>query len=340
MVAERAGVSRGTVDRVLNQRPHVRAEQYEKVVRAMKELKYMPADESKALALGLTTQEELSCRLGVVLPNWRGHFKREILSGIRDAGEILAGYGVEIVIEECETNLTDEIIERMDSLQQQEIAGIAMCAKDDGRIARKIDAFYNEGIPTVTFNSDIADSRRLCFVGQDLQQSGRIAGDLMVKCLRPGERILIAVGNSEFSGHRQRMQGFCQRIFESDFKDEDIEVIETYNDYTLTYQRVKEALERIPNLKGIYMANESVAGCAEAIRDTGRKGEIRLISHDLTDETRRLLQMKELDFTIAQNIYQQGYQPLLILRNYIQLNIEPKAAAGQSAIEIMCAENL
>ena len=36
MVAERAGVSRGTVDRVLNQRPHVKPELYERIVRAMK----------------------------------------------------------------------------------------------------------------------------------------------------------------------------------------------------------------------------------------------------------------------------------------------------------------
>ena len=36
-VAMRAGVSRGTVDRVLNQRPHVKPDIYEKVIRAMKD---------------------------------------------------------------------------------------------------------------------------------------------------------------------------------------------------------------------------------------------------------------------------------------------------------------
>ena len=40
MVAERAGVSRGTVDRVLNQRPHVKPELRERIVRAMRELGY------------------------------------------------------------------------------------------------------------------------------------------------------------------------------------------------------------------------------------------------------------------------------------------------------------
>ncbi len=38
MVAERAGVSRGTVDRVLNGRPHVKPDVYERVVLAMRRL--------------------------------------------------------------------------------------------------------------------------------------------------------------------------------------------------------------------------------------------------------------------------------------------------------------
>ena len=309
-------------------------------MQAVKELKYVPANEEKAQALGLETAEGISCKLGVVLPNWRGHFKREIMRGIGDAQGILEVYGVEVVIEECETNLTDEIIERMDSLRNQNSVGIAICAKDDDLIAEKIDRLYDEGIPVVTFNSDIANSKRLCFVGQDLLRSGRVAGELMIKCLRPGERILIAVGNSEFNAHRLRLQGFSQRIHESDFKSADIEIIETYNDYALTYRKVKEVLERIPDLKGIYMANHSVAGCAEAIRATGHNGRLHVISHDLTDETRRLLQKKEIDFTIAQNIYLQGYQPLMILRDYIQMNIVPQTVAAQSAIEIICAENL
>ena len=41
-IAERAGVSRGTVDRVLNGRPHVKPEIAERVLRTMRELGYAP----------------------------------------------------------------------------------------------------------------------------------------------------------------------------------------------------------------------------------------------------------------------------------------------------------
>lgn len=340
MVAERAGVSRGTVDRVLNGRPHVKPDVYERVVLAMRALNYIPPSEEQAAVLGLTPPSPGPCRLGVVLPNWQGYFKREIMRGIQDAQALLDAYSVEVIVEECETDIPDESIERMDSLLRQQVQGIAMCAKDHISIVEKIDELYRQGIPVVTFNSDISNSRRLCFIGQDLLQGGRVAGELMVKYLRPEDYLLICVGNSEFNAHRMRMQGFCQRIHESRFASSHIEIIETYNDYALTYQKVKAVLERILKIKGIYMANHSVSGCVEAIRAVGRQGEIRVISHDLTDETKRLLQKGEIDFTIAQDIYRQGYRPLFVLREYIQQNMEPRPDKDQPAIEIICAENL
>ena len=115
-------------------------------------------------------------------------------------------------------------------------------------------------------------------------------------------------------------------------------MIETYNDYALTYQKIWERLERIPEIKGIYMANHSVTGCVEAVRDAGREQQIHIISHDLTDSTKRLLKTGEIDFAIAQNIYHQGYRPLIILRDYLQYEIVP--SGEQAPIEIVCSENM
>ena len=81
-----------------------------------------------------------------------------------------------------------------------------------------------------------------------------------------------------------------------------------------------------------------MTGCADAIRDAGRQGQIRVISHDLTNETRRLLQEGEIDFTITQDLSQQSYRALIILQEYLQKNITPQHK--EHAIDIVCAENL
>lgn len=339
MVAERAGVSRGTVDRVLNQRPHVKPELYERIIKAMKELGYTPPKEEQATALGLPTENEVGGTLGIVLPNWGGFFKSEIMRGIQDAQALLRDFSVDVLVEQCETDLPDESIERMEQLVSQGAKGLAICAMDHVSVAEKVNELAKRGIPVVTFNSDLTGSERLCFVGQDLIAGGRVAGELMSKYLQPKDTLVIAIGNPEFHAHRLRLQGFCERIYERGFSGGSLEIIETYNDYTLTYQKIGEILARVPDVKGIYMANHSVTGCVEAIRKAGKSGQIRVISHDLTDATRRLLKNEEIDFTIAQNIHQQGYRSLLVLREYLHKGIVPDDTE-RAKIEIVCSENL
>lgn len=338
-VAQRAGVSRGTVDRVLNGRPHVKPELYDRIIRAMKELGYVPPREEQAVALGLPIPSVRPIRLGVLLPNWSGYFKSEILRGIEDAQVLLRDYSVEVVVDSCESDIPDEAIERLESLTARGAQGIALCAKDHISVIEEINLLGARGVPVVTFNSDIPKSSRLCFIGQDLVRGGRVAGSLMAKYLQPDDILLIAIGNPEFDAHRLRLQGFCECIYEHGFTGNKLEIIETYNDYSLTYQKIREVLARL-DVKGIYMANHSVTGCAEAIRDAGRTGRIHVVSHDLTDSTKKLLQNGEVDFAIAQNIYQQGYRPLIVLREYLQKQIEPQTEIVRPAIEIVCAENM
>ena len=89
MVAERAGVSRGTVDRVINNRSYVRAEVRQRVLAAMQELGYLsPAARAAAQPVEQTFQP---VKLGVILPNsFDHHFRTEIMRGVDAAREELA----------------------------------------------------------------------------------------------------------------------------------------------------------------------------------------------------------------------------------------------------------
>lgn len=340
MVAQKAGVSRGTVDRVINQRSYVKAEVKERVIQAMKELQYVPLRIEQARRLGLVTEQATPCKLGVVLPDWRGHFKSEVMRGVADAKALLSDYQIEVIIRESKTGLFDETIEHVDDLEQQGVKGIVVCAKDHSAIAQRINQLYEAGIPVVTFNSDISESRRLCFVGQNLIQSGRVAGELMMKYLQPGDEVLAVMGNPEFNAHRERLQGFCDRLEERGFDENKLHIRKTYNDYSRTYQEVKQILSDENKIKGIYMANRSTTACVEAVCEAGLQEKIHIICHDLTDTTKRLLRSGMIDMAIAQNIYNQGYRPLMILKEYVQKHIAPEADFNNSPIDIICAENI
>lgn len=338
-VADKAGVSRGTVDRVLNNRANVSAEVFERVTKALDETGYLSLKE-----LHLQNLQKRSAapdtKLGVLLPNWTGHFKSEIMRGIEAARKDLEDLKTEIFVGECQTDVPQEAVELLDHLLDQGIQGVALCVPDVPTITERIRRLNEQKIPIVTFNSDLTECKKLCFVGQDYRQSGRIAAEITGKCIPGDGRVLAVIGNHEFEGHRARMNGFIERFSEMGFSDSQIEVIESYNDYQITYRKVLEYLNAHPALHAIYMANRSVSGCTEAVKTAGRKGEVRIICHDLAQSTKLLLKDGSIDFTITQNIYRQGYLPLMFLREYLQKNKLPEATDNQPELSIICSQNL
>ena len=106
MVAELAGVSWGTVDRVLNDRPHVNEEVRRRVLEAMRKLGYISPREvyrrQADAALRLRT-------LSVLLPNWEGQFRIKVTEGVRQACEELEESKVRVLVRRCETDLPQEI---------------------------------------------------------------------------------------------------------------------------------------------------------------------------------------------------------------------------------------
>ena len=335
-VADLAGVSRGTVDRVLNNRPHVNEAVRERVLCAIREIGYISPRESYRQQLDASLQP---FSLGVLLPNWEGQFRTEVERGIRRACSELEESNVRVLIRRCETDLPQEAVDLLEAMRAEGTAGFAVCAVNDPSVEGWIAARTAEGIPCVTFNSDLPGSRRLCFVGQNIYAAGRVAAGLLYKCTSGQGPVLATVGNLKFDGHRRRLNGFRDRLEELGFPAGHLTVRETYNDYEATFRAVREALEEKPGLRGVYMANLSVSGCCAAIEQAGKKGQVHVVCHDINEGIRHLLRSGSIDFTIPQELEQQGYAPLLLLRDHIRKKkpLEPDRFHGQ--ISILCAEN-
>lgn len=78
MVAEYTGVSRGTVDRVLNNRSHVKAEVRTRVLKALEELRYLPRRRLMLSPINQLSSTPLI--LGVLLPGWAAHCRVDELN--------------------------------------------------------------------------------------------------------------------------------------------------------------------------------------------------------------------------------------------------------------------
>lgn len=334
MIAEQAGVSIGTVDRVLHNRPYVKPEVRERVLQVMEELDYRPNRMASALALSGTSR-----RFAVVQPAWEGYVGDAIAAGISKFREERRDYNLSVAVRTYRQGRTVECLRHLEELAAEGVQGIALCASDCPAVRQALADLSRRRIPVVTFNSDIAGAERLCFVGENAHRAGRLAGEIASKFLGPEDRVLLVYAGPEYAGHKGRADGFLDRLGELGFPRAGVRIAATHEDYDETLAAVSAALAEDPGLRCIYMANRSVTACAEALRRAGLAGKVRLLAHDNSPEIRVLLREGVLDFTIDQNLSYQTRKALSVLFDAVLEHKRPQKDSYYPDSPILTAEN-
>ena len=99
-IAELAGVSRGTVDRVLNNRGSVRAKTAEKILEIAKALDYKPNKAGLTLAA-----QKRRLKLGVIIFENSNPFFDEVMKGVRYQQQRLNGYNCSVLVRQISQNV-------------------------------------------------------------------------------------------------------------------------------------------------------------------------------------------------------------------------------------------
>lgn len=115
----------------------------------------------------------------------------------------------------------------IDNLLSRGAEGLAVCAINDALIEAKVNALAGRRIPVITFNSDLPNSKRIAFVGQNYRKSGRIVAELLGKFIPKTGSVLAMCGNLKYDGHRERIH--LRKRPEADLTDAPISVICSQN---------------------------------------------------------------------------------------------------------------
>lgn len=334
-IANRAGVSRGTVDRFLHNRNGISEKTANRIREALEELHYTPNKAAQSLV-----RSHKNLKIAAVYPQWGGYADEFFHEGCEKAREKLNEVGISLEERLYPHSDHNKCLTILEELREQGIHGLAVSGEDSIPMKRLLTLYRQEQIPIVTFNTDIFDCGRLAFVGEHAVRSGRVAGEIASKFLREGDEILIVMGNQEFVGHRERVEGFLRRLEELGIARERSCVIQSFLDYSITYRKVTEVLEQNDKIHYIYMSNRSVTACVAAVKDMDRMGEIRILCHDVSLAKMQLLKEGAVDFTIDQQFQEQVYQALLILRDLLIYQQAPMQEYYYTPIAIVSAENL
>lgn len=203
-IAEIAGVSRGTVDRALNNRPGVNKDVAMKIKKIAADLNYEPNSIAKALA-----NSKKSCNLGILINSGENPFFEKVLRGIHNAEKEVKRFGVNIIIKELTGYDSEEQIQAIDELLEQDLKGLIITPINDSAVIEKLNDISDSGIFVSTMNVDVRGiENKLCFVGCDYIKSGQTAGEVMGQIANGSLKTIVISGSEKMSGHINRVKGF------------------------------------------------------------------------------------------------------------------------------------
>lgn len=336
-IADIAGVSRGTVDRVLNNRGSVKPETVEKVQKIAKAMNYTPNVAGKILAA-----KKKNLKFGFVLfsSTSSNPFFLDLVKGINSRAEELKEYGVSVEIRYATIDSPELQIRLIDELVSEGIDGLAITPINHIDIAKKLKELWKKGIPVVTTNSDISDCKRIAYVGSNYYKSGETAAGLINLVCRGDANVGIISGSPLVLCHSERVSGFTDNIRENYPHISIVSTAVNNDDDLESYLVTEKMFKDNRDINALFLAAAGVEGACRALYNLGLIGKIKIISFDTTHITKKLIKKGAIIATIAQQPIIQGSRPLDILFDYLAMDIKPDKEYFYTKIDIKIKENL
>jgi simple sugar transport system substrate-binding protein len=190
--------------------------------------------------------------------------------------------------------------------------GIAVCLIDKKAFNQPVDAALKAKIPVLAYNADETSNARLAYIGQDLFVSGVEMGK-RIKELVPSGDVALFIATPGSSNIQPRIDGALSVLKkESGIKTH---VVTTGAELPAELTVIQSYAQSHPDTKGYFAVDAgSTQGLAQTIQKQKlRDKDVKGGGYDLTPETQKLLAADQIDFTIDQQPYLQGFYPIMEL---------------------------
>jgi LacI family transcriptional regulator len=287
-IAAHAGVGTATVDRVVNGRESVRPSTRKKVLDAIEQLN----GRAQPSPAGTATVAFL-CESGT-------SFNNTLEQAVREQTERFPQ--LTCTFSKTTTNDLDpvkfaQLIERT----AESVDGLVVVAREAIVINRALRS-ASRRIPLVTLTTDLPNSGRAAYIGNDQVSAGATAACLMGRLARSKPaRILLAVSAS-YRCQEDREVGF-RRVLRSEFPH--LEIVDRLNsrdESEFSYESITKYIDQNGPMAGIYNTAEGNLGIGKALADRGLAGKTIFIGHELNTNSRTLLETGVMDFVIGHDV--------------------------------------
>jgi simple sugar transport system substrate-binding protein len=191
--------------------------------------------------------------------------------------------------------------------------GIGVALIDEHAFNGPTTAALKANIPVVAYNADSASNARLAYIGQDLFVSGQQMGQHIIDLVGSGE-VALFIATPGSANIQPRIDGAIDTIKKSG-KSITYKTVATGAAVPAELSTIDAYVTGHPDTKGLFAVD---GGSTQSIGQTIQKHSLRAKGvkgggYDLTPVTQKLLAADQMDFTIDQQPYLQGFIPILQL---------------------------
>jgi LacI family transcriptional regulator len=334
-IAETAGVSTATVDRVLNNRPGVNPATVRKVRDAIASL-------GGGAPVRGRPRSSSNYRFAFVLPAARlGFFDLVDRVVAQAAGEFRHQHITEVThrLPAADGNAFAAELAKLSDLD-----GVALLAPDVPAVKLAINELVRAGVHVVTLFSDVPGSLRETAIGADSRAAGRTAGLLLGRSLprdRPSQCALLSPA-TRYAAEIDRRIGF-QQVLEERFPQARVlrlfELPES-EDEACEYARHALSPEATGGrIDALYNVGPCSFGVSRALADHGYGHDLMFVAHDLLEVHRSMLLSGALSYLLHQDVQYAVTAAARVLRALCD-GVRGALAINNPRVEILTAENL
>lgn len=315
-VAAALGISIGTVDRALHDRPGVSAKTRSRVLALADELNYRPNLSARNLKLNRRIH------LAVCLPEEIASFFDPLRAGIRAAAAAAHGINVELDFHSF-PRLGEGDLRVLKSDLGRHYNGMIL-TPGPGNIGPLLRQLQQRGTAVVCVASDVPSETRLASISVDATVSGGIAAELLARTLRKPGRVAVVTGDLRTQDHAEKVRGFAATLAVIAPQLSLLPTIESHESPRQAYQATLKLLSQRPRPSGIYINTANSSPVLRALQESNLLGEIQVVATDLFPEIASLIQNGSLLASLHQRPFAQGKIAFEVLVRYLLSGAKPE----------------
>lgn len=333
-----AGVSPGTVDRVIHNRGEVAEDKKERILAIIEELHYQPNILARSLAMKKTF------RFVSLLPEFhQGEYWEAPERGIDKAQQEIRNYNVSVRKLYFNQFNAQSFKDASESLMNNLPDAVLMAPTFRNEATLLMGKLHQLGIPGVYIDSNTEDEYYLSYFGQHSYQSGYTAARLLASGLPSGSDILIlkAIRIAGASNQTQlREEGFKAYFHDKGLADKYhfLHADFSAEEEAGNIHEIRDTFAKSSNIRAAVVFNSRVYHLANILKRLGISG-IKLIGYDLSGTNVACLKDDTISYLIAQRPEDQGYRGIMALCNYLVFEKEIKRI-NYMPIDILTKENI